>query len=1287
VETTIIPHQAERKYILGVDDEELRQGIIDGTIPSTIVDSGATSGVGTEDDPSHRTGEPSNKRFTLPSGAVIQATEIAEYPFDVRAPAKELHITPGVSQHSLLSTGKYADANYITVFDKDTVNIYDANDTIITVTKDAILRGWRDTGIKLWRIPLVKVVRNVNTDTIIVNKPPTEFLPDRPPTEEAIHNVYELKTSPELVRYLHAAAGFPTKPQWITAIKNKQYASWPGLSVDAVRRHFPESDETHKGHGRKTPSGLRSTKPKENESIDSDDDFQFNVPENAPLRPIKKEKSIFIKVLDMEDEATQKIWTDQPGRFPKKSMKGSQYMMVLTESDSDAILVEPMKNRTSGEMIRAYQTLINRLRSAGIAPKQHILDNECSSDFKETIKANNMTYQLVPPHDHRRNKAEKAIQTFKDHFVAILCGADTSFPLNLWDLLLRQAEHTLNMLRPARMTPTVSAYTYLWGQHDYNTNPFAPLGCKVESHLVPSIRETWAPHTASGYYVGTSWEHYRCHEVYIIDTRHTRICSSVFFKHKYLTMPSLTPADALIQAADNLTTALAGVIPPPSMTTEAIAQLISIFKTQAEKEKDDATVQRVLRERAQAERALTEAIEPTTKPANEPTTPQQETRTYPPLEIEEHPQVDAVTPDDNYNSARPADNTRYQRKVRTITQDYLFHLMDTPFLPQQLFTAKQASSRKYPLQFLCDFAYSVLDDETGDLLEYRHLLKHPKYKDVWSQSFGKEIRRLATVTETIAFVSKQQIPRDRRRDITYGRIVCAYRSEKKDPYRTRITMGGNLINYPGDCGTPTADLLTVKLMFNSIISTPNAKFMTIDIKDFYLMTPMDRFEYFRMKLELFPQDIIDEYGLRDKVDTDGNVFCEVRRGMYGLPQAGIIAQDLLTKRLHQAGYRQSKVTPGYWRHEWRPISFTLVVDDFGVKYINKTDVEHLTSVLNQDYEIDLDWDGTRYLGLTLDWDYKLRKVHLSMPGYIEKACIRFGHTMPDKPQRQPHPHTLPTYGATIQYAKHADQSPPATKEQQKYIQQVIGVLLYYGRAVDSTLLVALSSLASAQAAPTEHTLELIKWLLDYAATNPDAILTYESSDMILAVHSDASYLSEANARSRVGGHFFCSSDVSAPPNNGAVLNISKILKAVMSSAAEAELGALYINASEAVPMRQLLAEMGHKQPKTPIQTDNTTACGVVNNNIQPRRTKAMDMRFHWLRCRDSQGQFRYYWGPGIDNRADYYTKHHCAAHHIEKRPEILTSKFILNALRASIQRTPATSGKGLVKNNMAATAA
>jgi hypothetical protein len=291
-----------------------------------------------------------------------------------------------------------------------------------------------------------------------------------------------------------------------------------------------------------------------------------------------------------------------------------------------------------------------------------------------------------------------------------------------------------------------------------------------------------------------------------------------------------------------------------------------------------------------------------------------------------------------------------------------------------------------------------------------------------------------------------------------------------------------------------------------------------------------------------------------------------------------------------------------------------------------------------------------------------------MLGYIEKACIRFGYTPPpNKPQMQPHPHTLPTYGTTIQFAKQINQTPLATKVQQKYIQQVIGIILYYGQAVDSTLLVALSSLASAQAAPTEHTLKLVKWLLDYASSNPDAILTYKISDMILAMHSNASYLSKANARSQAGGYFFCSTNVDNLPNNGAILNISKILKAVMSSAAKAELGALYINACEAVPMRQLLTEMGQKQPKTPIQTDNTTAFGVINNNIQPQRTKAMDMRFHWLCCPDPQGRFWYYWATGSNNLANYWTKHHCTTHHIEKRPEILTSKFIIDTLRMSTQ--------------------
>ena len=164
---------------------------------------------------------------------------MAEYPFDVRRPAKELHITPGISQNSLLSTAKYADAGYITVFDKDRVNVYDANITMITVSREVVLRGCREEGEDLWQIPIVETVQNNNTDTIIVNRPPTEFLPNRPEPSEAVHNVYKLKTHPEVVQYLHTAAGLPTKPTFLAAIKNKQYPAWLGLMVDAVRKHFP----------------------------------------------------------------------------------------------------------------------------------------------------------------------------------------------------------------------------------------------------------------------------------------------------------------------------------------------------------------------------------------------------------------------------------------------------------------------------------------------------------------------------------------------------------------------------------------------------------------------------------------------------------------------------------------------------------------------------------------------------------------------------------------------------------------------------------------------------------------------------------------------------------------------------------------------------------------------------------------------------------------------------------------------------------------------------------------
>jgi hypothetical protein len=237
------------------------------------------------------------------------------------------------------------------------------------------------------------------------------------------------------------------------------------------------------------------------------------------------------------------------------------------------------------------------------------------------------------------------------------------------------------------------------------------------------------------------------------------------------------------------------------------------------------------------------------------------------------------------------------------------------------------------------------------------------------------------------------------------------------------------------------------------------------------------------------------------------------------------------------------------------------------------------------------------------------------------------------------------------------------QKEKKFIQKVCGKFLFLGRAVDSTLLCPISAIASQSSKPTTDTMAQTLQLLDYLASQEEAAITYNASEMILAAHSDASYLSEPQARSRAGGHFFLSSNAEIPPNNGAVLNIAHIIKHVMSSATEAELGALYIMAREAVYIRIILEEMGHKQPPTPLQTDNSMADGVVNGKIQPKRTKAMDMRFHWLRDRECQEQFRIYWRPGKLNYADYWTKHHPAKHHKNIRNEFLTPMIMLEMLR------------------------
>jgi hypothetical protein len=191
---------------------------------------------------------------------------------------------------------------------------------------------------------------------------------------------------------------------------------------------------------------------------------------------------VFIKVNPLN-----RLYTDDTGHFPVKACSGNQYVMIAYHANSNLILQQAFKSRNDCHRIAAYNSIMTRLAARSLAVNLQILDNEGSTAYKEAITFKwNAKFQLIPPDMHRRNQAERAICTFKNHFLSILVGVDGAFPQYLWDLLLPQAELTLNLLRQATLNPRISAWEFFQGPFDFNKTPLGPVGCQVLIHAKPS---------------------------------------------------------------------------------------------------------------------------------------------------------------------------------------------------------------------------------------------------------------------------------------------------------------------------------------------------------------------------------------------------------------------------------------------------------------------------------------------------------------------------------------------------------------------------------------------------------------------------------------------------------------------------------------------------------------------------------------------------------------------------------------------------------------------------------
>jgi Reverse transcriptase (RNA-dependent DNA polymerase) len=818
----------------------------------------------------------------------------------------------------------------------------------------------------------------------------------------------------DLVAFAHAALWSPALSTLEKALEKKYISNIPGLTQQLLRKYPPNSRATAKGHLDQLRQGTKSTKSKSPPVEDFE--FPFELAANNETRS----HECFAALIP----PTGLIYTDQTGRFVCPSETGNNYLMVLYDYDSNAILAEAIPNRTKKSLLAAFTKLHAQLCAVGLRPKYQRLDNECSDIMKEFMTEQGIKHQFVPPNKHRRNAAERAIRTLKNHLIAGFCSLDENFPLSCWDKTLPHGLMAINLLRGSRINPNLSAYAQIHGAFDFNATPMAPPGIRVLIHEKPNQRKTWMPHAVDGWYLGPAMEHYHCHRVWCWATKAERVCDTISWFPTKVQIPTASSADTIQACLEQIVVCLrnpAAGSPLAPLTNTHVEALQTIQRLivdpptdTTERNKPDIVVETVDEADAQAD---DEADITTTTIA-------------PSLETAAPPRVIAATPTTNIPTPTATTTTAPSPRVTAQTEPATAHDDDTVRrsnrtrrLPKKFSevvaaaTAAVANAQSVPVPkhrrtakhkhhsamhrancAIIEEAIAreitehmallgnAINPDTGASAEYNELV-NSSAAPLWIAGNTKEIRRLLA-TKTIRFISIKDIPKGIKP--TYLRIVCAYRPEKEDPYRVRWTIGGDRIIFHGEVSTKAADITTVKAHLNSVVSTPNAKFCGTDVKDFYLNTPMDPkdFAYMRIPIKVIPKEIMDEYNLWDLVHNDA-VYVEVMKGMYGLKQAGRIANDQLTEFLAADGYAPVPITPGLWRHATRDITFTLVVDDFGIKYTNQDDLDHLLASLRKHYTISVDLTGSKYLGLDIELNLK---IHFFLP-QLTLRSVRLGRVV------------------------------------------------------------------------------------------------------------------------------------------------------------------------------------------------------------------------------------------------------------------------------------------------------
>ena len=1127
----------------------------------------------------------------------------------------------------------------------------------------------------------------------------------------------------EFVQHSSSCFGNPPDSTLYRACSKGWLSNYPRLTPKMIHQNRPNSIMTQKGHLNRLRKGLRSTniysvleiEETKEVAVDSASDDDQNTESEAEsidiFASLLDARPIYSKVVDVskltpEEMNLYSLHSDAAGEFPFESYEGNKYILVSVFLNY--IHVEPLQDRSAPSYIKAYRAIVDFYKSFGFPISLLRLDNESSDALENYFKTEaRIPFQYISPHNKRANKAERAIQSFKNHLIASVASANPDFPNALWDKLLFQLELTLAHLRPFALDPDISSYEGLFGKKfDFIAHPIAPVGTKVLIYVPPDLRTSWENHGVEGFYLRPSADHYRNVHCFVPSTGGYRDSDQVaYFPDKY-TMPGGSKEEILIDAANDLKAAItknsssddiklvatnladaiktigttrknkrvrwtATSAPQPLIVTgastpDALTQDESAFLDDVIESNRDAPApteffpQRRPRKKKAAKDPYRPLLPTELKSASARAYTARIGQHFKDKVSSEEFVIDSIvlpTKTSGRGSKthfyKMFDTNQYNHPTRSRTFEY------TP--------CSEISKAKY-VQWLprgtSSIAASILSDTPRDLLRnpnqtYEGItlnFKRAKELDpgLWLECDIEEYHRLFQ-SGTLLPIYYNQIPDNERRNVAYynQQVKEKIRLIDDEEYieaRVRGTFGGNIFRYEGPVSTNTAAYSTVKLLFNSTLSDnmlkdKNIRFASIDLVDHYLSTPLETPAYMRIPIKHVPAEIVAEYNLEGFVHND-HVFFKVLKAMYGHPAAGRLANALLINTLKAGDYYEDKLTPCLFHHKTRPTKFALVVDDFGIKYSSNDDLDHLINCISSVWKVKVDLSGSKFLGMNLSWDYDSPVPNLTIdaPNVIPAAIKRFCHEKRPKYARSPTCIKLPRYD-DIPIGSIIRQPTPCP-DSTKFVQEVCGTFTHYARVIDYSMITAVNNISQSQSNPTSDTLDQIDRLLGYAAKHPANKIVYYACDMQLRAMYDASFQSLPDGRSRIGHIQYLTNNID--PNDH-VQNIihanSQILRMRPAHIVEAEYGSAYECGQQTYPTINTLESLGHHQDPTKFFGDNEITIGISNGEVKQKRTRGIEKSYHWFKDKCEIGEFVSIHIPGDLNVSDYFTKDLSVARH------------------------------------------